>query len=457
MIDNAIRKEVYDGDGSTVEWAIPFDYSDAKQVKLYTITDDVETEITTNFSINNNVITYPVNGAPVPEGTKVLVIRKTPLKQLESSAETPFTSADVERALDKLTCEVQEVKEDVDRALKSPEWSKESAGDLLKQVEQKVETLESAVSTKQDILVSGANIKTVNNQSLLGSGNIVIYEDIANNIEEHNISPIAHQDIRTAIETLQLVQWFDTLPESGERKYIYAVPREETDTEGKRIAALYLWDGSAWRGVGAFSLNIDPDTLATKTELAGYLPLSGGTLSGNLVVRKANPEINIKSYGYQSTLKLDNSEKYDGSSSAIYNIACLEKQLYIYRSDRGTANSILIDAGGNLARRTPSGNFLFLTTASKGVANGLAGLDANGKVPLSQLPDNIGGGAPTLKWYKNNTGSTVTIDDTSSASLVKVYKNGVLLEPEEDYSISGTTLTLTTELISTDKITTEVF
>lgn len=32
----------------------------------------------------------------------------------------------------------------------------------------------SDVSTKQDTLVSGENIKTINNQSLLGSGNIEI-------------------------------------------------------------------------------------------------------------------------------------------------------------------------------------------------------------------------------------------------------------------------------------------
>lgn len=68
-----------------------------------------------------------------------------------------------------------------------------------------------------------------------------------------------------------------------------------------------------------------------------------------------------------------------------------------------------------------------------------------------------GGGAPTITWYKNNTGTTVTIADTSEAALVKVYKNGLLLEPTEDYSISGTTLTLTSALIATDKITTEVF
>jgi len=68
-----------------------------------------------------------------------------------------------------------------------------------------------------------------------------------------------------------------------------------------------------------------------------------------------------------------------------------------------------------------------------------------------------GGGAPTLTWYTNVTGTTVTISDTSSAALVKIYKNGILLEPTADYSISGTTLTMVTALVSTDKITTEVF
>lgn len=84
-------------------------------------------------------------------------------------------------------------------------------------------------------------------------------------------------------------------------------------------------------------------------------------------------------------------------------------------------------------------------------------LTGDGKIPKERLPEGSAGGVPILTWYKNNTGLSITIDDTSSSNLVKVYKNGVLLEPMEDYTISGTTLTLTTELISTDKIITEMF
>lgn len=66
-----------------------------------------------------------------------------------------------------------------------------------------------------------------------------------------------------------------------------------------------------------------------------------------------------------------------------------------------------------------------------------------------------GGGSvssPTLTWYTGQTGTTLTILDTSAAVCVKVYKNGVLLQPTQDYSIAGTTLTLTTALVATDKI-----
>lgn len=73
-------------------------------------------------------------------------------------------------------------------------------------------------------------------------------------------------------------------------------------------------------------------------------------------------------------------------------------------------------------------------------------------------PSGGGGSVPTLTWYSVSTaGNTLTIADTSSAQLVKVYKNGLLLQPTDDYTISGTTLTTVAALVVGDKITTEVF
>ena len=76
------------------------------------------------------------------------------------------------------------------------------------------------------------------------------------------------------------------------------------------------------------------------------------------------------------------------------------------------------------------------------------------------LQENGGGGGggltPSITWYTGNTGTTVTILDTSSYNYVEVYKNGVLLQETADYSISETTLTLQTALDSDDKIAIKV-
>ena len=168
----------------------------------------------------------------------------------------------------------------------------------------------------------------------------------------------------------------DTLPETGDSKYIYAVPREETDTDGKQIAALYLWDGSAWRGAGAFSLNIDPDTLATKAELAGYLPLSGGKLSGLL-------------YGvrfYSDRYSFDNGSNVAVKANPFFMLGDNSNILVLNTKDERIR-----------FRKLSTGNnqYYLLSELDKAVANGVASLDANAKVPTEQIPvataSNLGG------------------------------------------------------------------
>ena len=58
------------------------------------------------------------------------------------------------------------------------------------------------------------------------------------------------------IQQINLIKWVQALPATGETKYLYAIPRNEVDKDGKKIVALYLWDGTEWRGAGGTS--IDP-------------------------------------------------------------------------------------------------------------------------------------------------------------------------------------------------------
>lgn len=174
--------------------------------------------------------------------------------------------------------------------------------------------------------------------------------------------------VNAAIESLQFITWVDVLPPTGSTKYLYVVPREEVDKDGNKIAALYLWDGTEWRGAGAFSLNVDPDTLATKTELAGYLPLSGGKLSGNL-------------YGvrfYSDRYSFDN-----GSNVAV------KSEGFFMLGDN--SNIIVLNTKDERIRfrKQSTGNtqYFLLSELDKAVANGVASLNANAKVPENQLPD----------------------------------------------------------------------
>lgn len=101
-----------------------------------------------------------------------------------------------------------------------------------------------------------------------------------------------------------------------------------------------------------------------------------------------------------------------------------------------------------------------IMTGATSLANGVAGV-----VPAPAIADKDkflkGDGTwsttvPTLTWYTNNTTASITIADTSTARLVKVYLNGMLLQPTQDYTISGTTLTFPEALVAKDKVTIEV-
>lgn len=54
----------------------------------------------------------------------------------------------------------------------------------------------------------------------------------------------------------------------------------------------YFWTGTGYEKAGGFG-DVDTSDLATKAELAGYLPLAGGTLTGNLTL-SGDPSANLQ-------------------------------------------------------------------------------------------------------------------------------------------------------------------
>lgn len=185
--------------------------------------------------------------------------------------------------------------------------------------------------------------------------------------------------VNEAIEALQFITWVDVLPPTGSTKYLYAVPREEVDKDGNKIAALYLWDGTEWRGAGAFSLNIDPATLATKTDLTNYLPLTGGKLSGNLYFPRA----------YSDRYSFDNGANVAVKSEGFFMLGDNSNILVLNTKDERVRFR---------KKSTDNIQYFLLSELDKSVANGVASLDANAKVPENQLPDSVAYQAILREW-----------------------------------------------------------
>lgn len=125
-ITNTKAKSVYNANGTTTEWNLGFTYNDTvSNVHIYIVdANDNETEVTSNYSIADGVLTYPTTAsglAPLAEGNKLVIVRDTPRTQdIELTSNGKLEGKVLEGGYDKLTLQVQELTEQVNRAVKIP-------------------------------------------------------------------------------------------------------------------------------------------------------------------------------------------------------------------------------------------------------------------------------------------------------------------------------------------------
>ena len=125
-VTNTKAKSVYNANGTTTEWNLGFTYDDTvSNVHIYIVdANDNETEVTSNYSIAEGVLTYPTTASgldPLAEGNKLVIVRDTPRTQdIELTSNGKLDGKVLEGGYDKLTLQVQELTEQVNRAVKIP-------------------------------------------------------------------------------------------------------------------------------------------------------------------------------------------------------------------------------------------------------------------------------------------------------------------------------------------------
>lgn len=137
---------------------------------------------------------------------------------------------------------------------------------------------------------------------------------------------------------------------------------------------------------------IDSAGHATVSQLEGYLPLTGGTMSGSI---KFSESVNnilsiLTENGEQSLININDSNLWFGQNNTIINKTIIKvgsSGLEVVRPSE--SNTAIVYDSRNLTKLSQLQNDLnldFVPNNTVGVAGGIATLDNNGLVPASQLP-----------------------------------------------------------------------
>ncbi len=328
-------KQIYVGDGETRQWEISFPFLSAQDIGVYvTDAEGTETKVTTSYEVNTATqqVIYPTPAsglAPLPSGYKLTLLRTTASTQeITLTQQGVLDAAQLEHGFDKLTLQLQEVREQAARGIQYKVSSGKTSADadefLTRLQTEQTSALENMEQAKQLLQqewesesATRAQADQTLKQRLEELTDVQVQNDAVQTLalqEETRARTAADTALQAAIDRLNFITCASSLPETGNARYIYAVPQEETDLDDRPIVVLYIWNASAgeWNAVGAFSTNLDPVSLLTKSEAADtyltqtsaantYLPLSQKAAAGGVASLDATGHITAGQIPYAAS------------------------------------------------------------------------------------------------------------------------------------------------------------
>ena len=181
-IQTETNKVVYVMDGATSSLTIPFYFFD-KQIAVYKndsatpLVCDVDYTITNNPNYQGGEITF---AKAIEEGATITIKRDVELTQLVKFIEGGrFPAQDFEYSLDKMIMALQQIKEEVSRAITIPQTSSISAEEFL----QSIKDICTEFDTIKQIPQISETIKTFEQTKPLKFTNITLTSDM---VEEDN-------------------------------------------------------------------------------------------------------------------------------------------------------------------------------------------------------------------------------------------------------------------------------
>ena len=125
-VESTKTKEIFEGNGATTVFPVPFQYSKRENIHLlFTDAENIDRPVVSNFRIDvsasgDTTVVYPVEGDPIPHGTRLTVFRATPQDQIVDLIYGGAFAPDVLEydGFDRIVMMVQEINEAMGRAIK---------------------------------------------------------------------------------------------------------------------------------------------------------------------------------------------------------------------------------------------------------------------------------------------------------------------------------------------------
>lgn len=147
----------------------------------------------------------------------------------------------------------------------------------------------------------------------------------------------------------------------------------------------YFWTGTGYEKAGGFG-DVDTSDLATKAELAGYLPLAGGTLTGNLTL-SGDPSANLQAATKQYVDAQVGTKLSLSGGTMTGNLALGNHKITGLATPTATtdgANKQYVDSNLSSKQNTITGAATTITTSNLTSSRVLVS-DTSGKVAVSTV------------------------------------------------------------------------
>lgn len=186
-ISSQICKRIYQADGENRRWAVDFPYLSAAQLKVYcTDRSGAETDVSSHCVLDEieQEIIYPTPESeqePLPTGYTLTIVRNTtPTQTVHFTQQGVLDAAEIEKGLDKLTLQLQELGDQVKRSVKYPISSNKEGTDA--------QAFLTEIQAAQAITLSGALAQVQ-----------VIKDSLAQTVQEETI---ARQEADSALQNI---------------------------------------------------------------------------------------------------------------------------------------------------------------------------------------------------------------------------------------------------------------